>query len=148
MKVKGNQPSGTGTVGSQVRPANPADRANGPFTTVLQGVRREALNSDLQSLLEEARARGKYFLDRPDEHTLEAYKDGVRQFLKRVAAEAFELKEDAGRPQDGKQKLFQLVETVHGELDSLTRTTLQQDKALQLLASLDDIRGLVLDLMV
>lgn len=146
MKVKSNEPTTSGLPRSPV-PAGGGEKTQAVFGTALRTARREALDGDFQTLLAEVRARGKRFLDRPDENTLETYKDGVRQFLKKVATEVFALKEDAGRPQDGQQKIYQLVETVREDLDSLTRSTLQQDKALGLLASLDDIRGLVLDLV-
>ena len=59
----------------------------------------------------------------------------------------FSLKEELGNEKEGQRKVYQLVETLDKEVDALTRETLQKDKALLLLGSLDDLRGLIVDLV-
>jgi hypothetical protein len=118
------------------------------FSQSLKTARGARVDQDLKELLSSARLLGDRFLKSPDEEKLNRYKDGIRQFLERVKGELFSLRQEMGSAREGQQKVYQLVETVNGEVDSLTRETLQKDKALNLLASLDDIRGLVLDLFI
>ena len=117
------------------------------FSGQLKTARRETLDGDLKSILQQVRTLGERFLDSPTEGRLQRYKDGIRQFLERVGKELFSLRNELGPSKDGQQKVYQLIETVDHELDGLTRETLQQDKALLLLGSLDDIRGLALDII-
>lgn len=105
------------------------------------------LEGNLSELLGKIRALGKKFLQSPSNDTLEEYRDGIGQFLERISKELFSLKQELGLEKDGQQKVYQLVETVNRELETLTRDTLREEQALRLLGSLDEIRGLVLDLL-
>jgi uncharacterized protein len=118
------------------------------FVGAIKKAQGKIIDGDLQEMLTAVRTLGDTFFRGPDEHRLEEYKDGIRQFLGRVSRELFSLRQETGVARDGQQKVFQMVETVRGDIDQLTRDTLQKDKALTLLASLDDIRGLVLDLIM
>lgn len=118
-----------------------------PFADTLKQARVSQLDGELKEILSKIRAMGDRFFRSPDEEKLDAYKNGIKGYLQRVGKEMFSLRQETGNPKDGQQKVYQLVETVNSEIDNLTRQTLQKDKALQLLASLDDIRGLVLDLI-
>ncbi|HNW34363.1 MAG TPA: YaaR family protein [Candidatus Ozemobacteraceae bacterium] len=116
------------------------------FGTAMKTARRQVLDGDLHQMLDQVRNFGDTFLKSPDEEKLGKYKDAISQYLERVSKETFSLRQEFGSMTDGQQKVYQLVDTVKHDIDGLTRETLQKDKALGLLGSLDDIRGLVLDL--
>ncbi len=150
LKVKGHglDPAGPGTPGAGKVPAGVTPGAGEPsFNASMKQAHRTRLDGELKEILGTIRALGDRFLRSPDEAKLNSYKDGIKGYLKRIATELFSLRQETGSPKDGQQKVYQLVETVDAEIDSLTRETLQKDKALALLASLDEIRGLVLDLI-
>ena len=65
----------------------------------------------------------------------------VKYFLNRIRDEFLALKEEFGASRDGEQRVYQLIENANGEAEALTKEAFTQDKALDLLASLDDIRG-------
>lgn len=109
--------------------------------------RQSLIDGSLRDVLTIVRARGERFLRSPDEEKLEDYKDGIKQYLERARKEMFSLKEELGSEKDGQRKVYQLVETIDRDVDALTRETLQKDKALTLLGSLDDLRGLIVDLV-
>jgi len=145
---------GTG-VESQTPLQQPGSRGAGgtaasgaSFADSVKTARRELLDGDLRELLDKTRALGERFFRSPDESKLNAYKSGIREFLEKVRGEMFNLKEEKGGFQEGRQKIFQLVEVVQTDVDALTRETLQKDKALTLLASLDEIRGLVINVAI
>ncbi|RCK78658.1 MAG: hypothetical protein OZSIB_1185 [Candidatus Ozemobacter sibiricus] len=160
LKVKGHgpDPGGPGGAGGAGGASGPgagkplgsgAAGPSGPaFSASLKEAWRTRLDGELKEILSSIRALGERFFRAPDEASLNAYKNGIKGYLKRIATELFSLREEAGSPKNGQQKVYQLVETVDAEMDSLTRETLQKDKALALLASLDEIRGLVLDLII
>jgi hypothetical protein len=129
-------------------PVNAGTRNEGPqFAGMVKGARRQVVDGELKSLLEQTRTIGERFLKSPDETKLNTYKSALKDYLNRASKELFSLKQEFGASHQGQQKVYQLVETIDREVDTLTRETLQQDKALQLLGSLDEIRGLILDLI-
>ena len=117
------------------------------FASSLKEAHRNILDVELKEMLNKVKLLGEQFFRAPDEKKLNAYKDGIKAYLKRISTDLFSLKEELGSQKNGQQKVYQLVETINSEIDSLTREYLQKDKALFLLASLDEIRGLVLDLI-
>lgn len=133
--------SGTGTAGA-------GKNQEGTFADSVKGARRELLDGDLRKIIDQVRTRGDQFLRNPTHATLDFYKDGIKQFLQRAKKELFSLKEENGPKKDGQQKVFQLVETLDADVNALTQETLQKDKSLSLLASLDEIRGLVLNVVI
>ncbi|MBP7633063.1 YaaR family protein [Candidatus Ozemobacteraceae bacterium] len=116
------------------------------FSSAVKTARRQVLDGDLRQMLDKVRTIGDVFFRSPDEEKLDDYKDAVAQYLDRVSKETFSLRQELGSMKDGQQKVYQLVETVKHDVDGMTRESLQKDKALALLGSLDEIRGLVLDL--
>lgn len=133
--------SGRKTAGSS---ASPADK---PFVGKLKEARVQLVNESLEELAKIAKNKGDNFIKSPEEGLLNSFKDSIKQFLKKLSSDFLSLKEEFGAPQDGEQKVFQLVNSIESEVESLTRDTLTKNKAVGLLASLDDIRGLVLDIM-
>ena len=118
-----------------------------PFTGKLKEARLEVLSDDLDELAKIAKERGESFFRSPEEGLLNSYKESIRQFLHKLAKDFLSLKEEFGAPRDGEQKVFQLVNSIETEVESLSRETLTRNRAISLLGSLDDVRGLVLDIM-
>lgn len=142
MKVKPSRGSSS-SLGATKTSIQAGERPN--FAESIKSAQRNLLDEELKSLLDKAREIGNRFLKSPDESSLDDYKNAIQVFLQRASKELFSLKQEMGFASKGQQKVYQLVVVVNQELDSLTRETLQKDKALQLLAGLDDIRGLIVD---
>lgn len=136
-----NRSSVTGTAGSATKSGGSA------FVNNLKGARVEIFDGSMKELVQVVKERGEKFMKSPDENLLSSYKESIRFFLKKLKDEFLSLKEEFGTKKDGEQKVFQLVETTEAEVSQLTRETLTESKAMGLLASLDDVRGLVLDIM-
>ena len=117
------------------------------FTSNLKNARTAMFDGDMKELLKVVKDRGESFLRSPDENLLTSYKESVKMFLTKLKKEFLSLREEFGARQDGEQKVYQLVETVSSEAEALTRQALNENKALELLSGLDDIRGLVIDII-
>jgi uncharacterized protein YaaR (DUF327 family) len=125
----------------------PGQETSTTFTAKIKEAKVNILSSDLDELACIVKSKGEQFLKSPEEGLLKSYKESIKQFLGKVAKEFLSLKEEFGAQQEGEQKVFQLVNATDKEVESLTKDTLTQNKAVGLLASLDEIRGLVLDIM-
>ena len=127
---------------------NVTSNANGSdFRASIKEARLDIFNGNMKELISIVKARGEQFVRSPEEGLLNSYKESVKLFLRKLKDEFLSLKEEFGTKKDGEQKVYQIVNTSESEVSALTREALSEGKAMDLLASLDDIRGLVLDVM-
>ncbi len=142
-----NNTSNTGVRSFQTNSTTGGVDSNNSFQSVMRTTRLENFDGSMQELLEIVRQRGEDFLHSPQENSLNSYRESVKYFLNKIREEFLSLKEEFGASRDGEQRVYQLVEKADGQADSLTQEAFTKDKALDLLSSLDDIRGLVLDVI-
>lgn len=130
-----------------LKKALPSSVESAQFTKQLKISSVKILDGDLQSLISKVKSEGEKFVYSPDEKGLRSYKSAIKSFMKKLADSFLSLKEEFGSNFDGEQKVFQLVKRTESEVESLTKETLTENQALGLLGSLDDIRGLVVDVL-
>ncbi len=152
MSVKISNTTISNSSSSGVKSSQTATSAGGvggsdSFQSVFKTARLDNFNGSMKELLDIVKVRGDAFIHSPQEESLNSYRESVKLFLNRIKDEFLSLKEEFGASRDGEQRVYQLVETAGGQADSMTKEAFTQDKALDLLASLDDIRGLVLDVI-
>lgn len=120
---------------------------NQNFSQTISKIYAQKLDGELKEVINKIKIIGQTFFRSPSEKTLNEFKYAIKYFLKRVSKELFMLKEELGAKKEGKQKVYQLIEILDHETNKLTRETFLTDKAIILLSSLDEIRGLVIDLI-
>lgn len=154
MDVKiGNSPLGSNSVsGSDNIRSNSSNNINSSsgatsFKEVMKTARLDDFNGTMQELLEVVRSRGEQFVNTPEENALNSYRESVKYFLRRLREEFLSLKEEFGAESGGEQKIYQLVDTAGDQADALTQEAFTHDRALEMLSSLDDIRGMVIDVI-
>jgi uncharacterized protein YaaR (DUF327 family) len=129
------------------RPVSGNRPAGADFQNNLKSARLEIFDGDMRELIGMVKERGEKFVRSPEEGLLNSYKESIRLFFKKLKDEFLSLKEEFGCKKDGEQKVYQLIEHSEAEVAELTREALDGNKAMELLSSLDDIRGLVLDVI-
>ena len=81
-------------------------------------------------------------------HDLLLYKNRVKDFLKEAMARAYLLKQDVGLNRRGRTILI-TIKTVDSEVDNLLNDFLNKKKdPVEILAAIDKIRGILVDLMI
>lgn len=145
--INNNSTTNAGGVKSGSVNASAGTDAAVSFQSVLKGARLEDFNGTMRELLDVVRNRGTDFLHCPDEKTLESYRQSVKYFLNRLKDEFLSLKQEFGTKSDGEKVLNYLVDTADNQAEAMTQEAFGQDQALELLNSLDDIRGMVLDVI-
>ncbi|MDD2212672.1 MAG: YaaR family protein [Paludibacteraceae bacterium] len=125
--------------------------------------RNSSLQHNFQDVLQErnfvlGQERLTLFLDSLDEmgerlvktfsiYDLLAYKEMLRSFLDETLQQVYGLKEETGWSGTGRPKLYQRIELLDQEMESLTKIVLEKQKdPVKLLKKLDSIRGLLVDL--
>lgn len=152
MSVKINNSTINNSASSGVKTSQSSTSVSGAntpnsFQSVFKTARLDNFNGSMKELLDIVRARGDAFIHAPQEESLSSYRESVKLFLNRIKEEFLSLKEEFGSSRDGEQRVYQLVDKANGQADAMTKEAFTQDKALDLLASLDDIRGLVIDVI-
>jgi len=100
-----------------------------------------------QQALEQVDRWARRFKDSPTYYNLVKYKQVVRAVLKALIENSFQVDEHSFHDHRGRRRLFVLVRSIDDKLEELTRLFLaNQLSALELVARLDEIRGMLIDL--
>ena len=109
-------------------------------------------DSDLEDLLDDVHQQGEKLVKMPSVSSVEAYKKSVRNFIHHVLKEAVRVESIEGakfnrfKPSN-KQKRYTLISVIDDKLDKLAAGILMnQGKQLDLLAKVEEINGLLVDL--
>ena len=108
--------------------------------------------SDLEDLLDDVHQQGERLLDDPSLSAIDDYKKAVRNFIHMVLKEAVRVESVEGakfnrfKPSN-KQKRYTLINIIDDKLDKLAAGVLMnQGKQLNILAKIEEINGLLVDL--
>ncbi len=105
----------------------------------------EELHIEFDKLVQEITRQGEKFYKNPNYEELKHYKSMVREFLKYVTDHMFSLEHYTGGK--WKQKIYTISRVIDEKLAALTKLILsQQTENINLLETLDEIRGLLIDL--
>jgi len=105
----------------------------------------EATETDWPRLIQEVDTAGRELLAHQDEGHMTEYKKAVRAFMLAAVRRAYRVRVVEGRGPN--PKLYIMVDKIEGKLDEMTRTVLSAQKnPLALLAQVEELRGLLLDL--
>lgn len=118
----------------------------------VQGIESFDEDSDLEDLLDDVHQFGEKLVNFPSINTVEKYKKSVRNFIHYVLKQAVKVESIEGakfnrfKPSN-KQKRYTLISVIDDKLDKLAAGILMnQGKQLDLLAKVEEINGLLVDL--
>ena len=102
----------------------------------------------LKNLLERIDMQSQKLSERMDIGELKRYRSLVKEFLDLSVKHSSQFHKEHTLDSKGRHRIFAIVKKVDTELEELTREVLRQQKDnINVLAKLDDIRGLLLDIM-
>ncbi len=117
------------------------------FDEILEIQQVESVKLELNKLLEEIDVTGKEFAQIPTLENLRKYKALIKSFLELVIRNVYKVKEKYGKRIWLKQKVYIIIEKINEKLEKLTNYILNKESEhIDLLATLDEIRGLLIDL--
>jgi uncharacterized protein YaaR (DUF327 family) len=113
----------------------------------IKKVMDSGLRADLALLITDVEEKGKRLFAAKGLKEFEEYKDAVKKFMKKVVSGSFRLEEKHGKKKDGKFVVYLTTQRVDEALENLAQMLLagQQD-SMRLVAALNEIRGMLLDL--
>lgn len=111
---------------------------------------KESVNFDFQGtieeLLDELKDQEKQFVEKQSQYELNRYKSMVQKILKMIQDKGFETIKL--KPRKKQKSDFFIVKEINGKIVELTKkVTNSKNKAFNLLKEIEEIRGLILDLL-
>lgn len=134
---------GTGTSGAEVLGA----RAGDTFASALGEAKNAADRARLDELLMDVDRWSRRLKDHPTQTNLKEYKRSVKEFMERVMKDGLAVTRSDSRFGPS-QKIYVRVQKIDSTLTELTDNFVEsQSEPLDLMAKIDEIRGLLLDLV-
>ena len=120
------------------------------FSRTLHDMSSEAHQQKLLQLKKDIEDQAERLVDRVDVREYEKYRRLIREFLDEIVSNGYTFnREDAYSSRGGRHRYIATVDTINKKLDQLGKEVLsEQSDKIEILAKIDDIRGLLLDLML
>ena len=146
MKVDGFSAQGPAATLSRDRIGR-ANMADTSFSMELAGQEHHMSKEELEELLKKIDEQGARLSSTPTYDELVSYRSLVQTFISEAVDRMYFLHTDAGWDRLGRQKVFTTVRNVDRELEVLAeKIRLGQTNQLDIVASQDAIRGMLVDL--
>ena len=117
------------------------------FVQELSGaiLEEEKQDESFEQMMAQIEEEGKQLIAHPDDKHLKSYREAVKKFLNAAIKKAYKIKVVEGRGPN--PKLYVVIEKIEGKLEELARNVLaQQKQPMRILAQVEELRGLLLDL--
>ena len=150
MRVQGQKATESGIVqtrGTEVRGSDEVE--NSAFRRTLTNLSKDAYTARLTEMRNDIDEQGKRLADRVDVRELEKYRRLIREFLDEIVSNGYTFSREDAYASRGKHRYIATVQTVNEHLDALGKEVIkEQADQIEILHRVDDIRGLLLDLMM
>lgn len=117
------------------------------FSVDLSKESDQQVRQHLEELLGKIQQQGKRLGETPTFSELKSYRELVKKFMSEAVGKMYDVESGAGWDRRGRQKAYTLVKTVDATLESLTEDVRHgQQRQLTILAKMDSIRGMLVDM--
>lgn len=118
------------------------------FKVKLNEIEQDQIRTELQSIYEKIETQSDKLSDKLFIDDLIMYKKLVKEFLNITINNSHVFYKESSLDRRGRHRIYSLVKKVDQELDELTQDFLgMEDKRINILKRLDDIKGILMDIM-
>ena len=118
----------------------------GGFLSKMQG---DTTEEKIKALAADILQQGERLSDRIDISELKVYKKKIAEFMDVVVRASNKFTKESFLDRRGRHKVYAVVQKVNKELDLLTEEVLRKEKDnIKILKGIEDIRGMILDLIL
>lgn len=119
------------------------------FQTRLKNINYNNISDSLHMLADNIIEQGKLVCSRCDMNELRKYKELVSSFLKDAVSCCFEFEKESKFSSCCKHRIFANIKKINNNLTSLTEEILKNQKnSIEILKNVEEIKGLVLDIIL
>jgi len=150
IKINGSN-SQTGNIKSNINKENTrvGSSSNSSFSSQLRHQAFQNQNEMLKSMAEDIVKQGERLSGKVDIAELRTYKRMISEFLEEAVRSFARFSKESFMDRRGRHRLYAVVKRVNSELEELTQEILKQEKDhLKIIGKIEDIRGLILDMIL
>ncbi len=137
----------TGRIERDIKKVNDMNEAQ--FSSHMDRQFSESQDEELKKKAVEIEKQGKRLASHIDVSELKAYKRLVMEFMNEAVRSSSRFSKDSFLDRRGRHRVFSTIKIVNEKLEQLTREVLSSEKDnLAILGRIEDIRGLILDLLL
>ncbi len=145
MEIKVNQMQQV----NQVEKKAPVPEADGSFKfTLISHIEEQELGTRLNALLEEISAHGKKISKHFDVKDMKHYRELIKEFMNEIVNRSHKFSRENFLDKKGRHRVYAMIKLIDKNLDELATELIKDEKDhLAILNKIDEIRGLLLDIL-
>ena len=135
---------------SQPEAAKPVQEADGGFKfTLMSQIGDDNLQARLTTMMEEITQQGDKLAKRRDIKDMRRYRGLIKDFMNEIVSRSHEFSRENFLDRKGRHRVYGIVRLVDENLDALAQALCEEEKDnMKVLATIGEIRGLLLDLLM
>lgn len=131
----------------EMEPGQRTLEADADFASELEDQQGDVTREQLQQMLDQIDEQGQKLTNTPTYDELKSYRSLIKNFVGTVVSQMYSVNTQAGWDRMGRQKVYTTVRKIDRELENMAeKIRLGQTKQLDIVASHDAIRGMLVDL--
>ncbi|MCR5727303.1 MAG: YaaR family protein [Lachnospiraceae bacterium] len=139
---------------NQAQPVNQIEQAKAPAPadgnfkfTLISSIGETALAEKLSSLLDEITGQGERIKKRRDITDMRKYRSLIKDFMNEIVNRSHKFSRENFLDRRGRHRVYGMIRLVDEKLDALAEELLKDEQdSLLIMSSIDEIRGLLLDI--
>lgn len=134
---------------SQTSQTTQAQETSGDFKfTLMSSIEDASLKERLNAMMEEITRQGKKLGKKMDVRDMKHYRRLIKDFMNEVVNRSHKFSRENFLDRRGRHRVYGMIKRVDAALDELAGELIKEEKdALAILDKVDEIRGLLLDIM-
>ena len=134
---------------NQVEQKAPVQETDGSFKfTLISNIEEQGLKERLNLMMQEITMQGKKLGKHMDVRDMKHYRALIKEFMNEIVSRSHEFKRANFLDKQGRHRVYGMIKLVDNKLDELAQELIKDEKDhLTILAKVDEIRGMLLDLL-
>ncbi len=135
---------------NQINQPNKVQEADGSFKfTLISHIEEQELQARLSVMLEEITQQGDKIKKRMDIKDVKKYRNMIQEFMNEIVSRSHVFSRENSLDRRGRHRVYGIVKMVNDTLDELAQELIREEKdSIAILHSIDEIRGMLLDLFM
>lgn len=145
MDIKVNQTQPV----NQVEHRSPVTSTDGAFKfTLISHIEEQELKARLSVLMENIESQGKRITKHMDVVDMRRYREMIKEFMNEIVNHSHKFSRQNFLDKRGRHRVYGMIKLIDKNLDELASQLMAEEQdALAILSKIDEIRGLLLDLL-
>jgi uncharacterized protein YaaR (DUF327 family) len=145
MEIKVNQTQSI----NQVEKKPPVQETDGSFKfTLISNIEEQDLQNQLNAMLREITTWGKKLAKHMDIKDMKRYRELIKDFMNEIVNRSHKFSRENFLDRKGRHRVYTMIKLVDKNLDELAAELIKDEKDhLAILSKIDEIRGLLLDIL-